>query len=281
MHNTIKKWFPLFALPTFIAFIIAFLAPFFMGLYLSFCKYKVVNNVEAFVGFDNYIKAFTRNNDFVNALGFTTKFTIVSVITINMLAFILAMMLTKALKGTNVFRTIFFMPNLIGGLVLGYIWSMIINGVLYYFNASMMLNANYGFWGMVILMNWQMIGYMMIIYISGIQNISPDLLEAAEIDGANKWQRLIHVTIPQIMPSITICLFLTITNTFRLFDQNLALTQGGPDKETQMIALDIYNTTYFMNKVGIGQAKAVMFSILVAVIALTQLFLTRRKEVES
>lgn len=280
MEKAIKKWFPLFALPTLIAFTIAFLYPFFMGMYLSFCKFKTVEKTT-FVALDNYAKAFS-NEDFLNALWFTVKFTIVSVITINILAFVLAMLLTKALKGTNVFRTIFFMPNLIGGIVLGYIWIMIINGILYYSGATITTSADYGFWGLVILMNWQLIGYMMIIYISGIQNISPDLIEAAEIDGANGWQKLIHVTLPQIMPSITICLFLTITNSFKLFDQNYALTAGAPGKQTQMLALDIYNTFYGrVGWQGVGQAKAVIFFIIVAAIALTQLYLTRSKEVEN
>ena len=280
MDKAIKKWFPLFALPTMVAFTIAFLAPFIMGLYLSLCKFKTVKDAK-FQEFNNYAKAFSDDN-FLNALWFTTKFTIVSVITINILAFILAMLLTKSLKGTNVFRTLFFMPNLIGGIVLGYIWIMIINGVLSYSNATITSDPNYGFWGLVILMNWQLIGYMMIIYISGIQNISPDLLEAAEIDGANKWQRLIHVTLPQIMPSITICLFLTLTNSFKLFDQNYALTAGAPGNKTQMLALDIYNTFYGrVGWQGVGQAKAVVFFIIVAAIALTQLYLTRSKEVEN
>ena len=280
MQKAIKKWFPVLALPTVVAFLISFLIPFIMGIYLSFCKFKTVNNAK-WVGFDNYLKAFA-NEDFINALWFTVKFTIVSVITINILAFLFAMLLTKALRGTNVFRTIFFMPNLIGGIVLGYIWLMIINGVLHYFNATITTDATYGFWGLVILMNWQLIGYMMIIYISGIQNISPDLIEAAQIDGANSVQRLFHITIPQVMPSITICLFLTLTNSFKLFDQNYALTAGAPGKSTQMLALDIYNTFYGrVGWQGVGQAKAVIFFLIVAAIALTQLFLTRRKEVEN
>lgn len=280
MQKAIKKWFPVLALPTVVAFLTSFLIPFIMGIYLSFCKFKTVKNAK-WVGFDNYLKAFA-NEDFINALWFTVKFTIVSVITINILAFLFAMLLTKALRGTNVFRTIFFMPNLIGGIVLGYIWLMIINGVLQYFNATITTNASYGFWGLVILMNWQLIGYMMIIYISGIQNISPDLIEAAQIDGANSVQRLFHITIPQVMPSITICLFLTLTNSFKLFDQNYALTAGAPGKSTQMLALDIYNTFYGrVGWQGVGQAKAVIFFLIVAAIALTQLFLTRRKEVEN
>lgn len=280
MQKAIKKWFPVFALPTVAAFIISFLVPFIMGVYLAFCKFKTVNNAK-WVGFDNFVKAF-QNKDFVNALWFTVKFTVVSVITINILAFLFAMLLTKALRGTNVFRTIFFMPNLIGGIVLGYIWLLIINGFLNFFGATITTDASYGFWGLVILMNWQLIGYMMIIYISGIQNISPDLIEAAQIDGANSAQRLFHITIPQVMPSITICLFLTLTNSFKLFDQCYALTAGAPGKSTQTLALDIYNTFYGrVGWQGVGQAKAVIFFLIVAAIALTQLFLTRRKEVEN
>ena len=280
MQKTIKKWFPVFALPTVLAFLVAFIIPFIMGIYLSFTKFTTVTTAK-WVGIDNYIKAFS-NPDFVNALWFTVKFTVISVITINVLAFLLALLLTKAIKGTNLFRTTFFMPNLIGGIVLGYIWLMIINGILYYSNATITTDPAYGFWGLVILMNWQLVGYMMIIYIAGIQNVSPDLLEAADIDGANSFQKLFKITIPQVMPSITICTFLTLTNSFKLYDQNLALTAGAPGKKTQMLALDIVNTFYGRpGWQGVGQAKAVIFFVIVAAIALTQLYLTRRKEVES
>lgn len=280
MQKTIKKWFPVFALPTVLAFLVAFVIPFIMGIYLSFTKFTTVTNAK-WVGIDNYIKAFS-NPDFVNALWFTVKFTVISVITINVLAFLLALLLTKAIKGTNLFRTTFFMPNLIGGIVLGYIWLMIINGILYYSNATITTDPAYGFWGLVVLMNWQLVGYMMIIYIAGIQNVSPDLLEAADIDGANSFQKLFKITIPQVMPSITICTFLTLTNSFKLYDQNLALTAGAPGKKTQMLALDIVNTFYGRpGWQGVGQAKAVIFFVIVAAIALTQLYLTRRKEVES
>lgn len=280
MQKSIKRWFPVFVLPTVLAFIVSFIAPFIMGIYLSFTKFKTVTNAK-WVGLSNYVKAF-EDADFVNALWFTVKFTVVSVITINVIAFLLALLLTKGLKGTNLFRTTFFMPNLIGGIVLGYIWLMIINGVLSYAGLSITYDASYGFWGLVILMNWQLIGYMMIIYVAGIQNVSPDLLEAADIDGATSFQKLIKITIPQVMPSVTICTFLTLTNSFKLFDQNLALTAGAPGKQTQMLALDIYNTFYGrVGYQGVGQAKAVVFFIIVAIIALTQLYLTRSKEVES
>lgn len=280
MQKAMKKWFPVLVLPTLAAFLIAFIIPFIMGIYLSFTKFSTVENAQ-WVGIENYIKAFS-NADFINALWFTVKFTVVSVITINVLAFLLALLLTKAIKGTNLFRTTFFMPNLIGGIVLGYIWLMIINGVLYYSNATITTDPAYGFWGLVILMNWQLVGYMMIIYIAGIQNVSPELMEAADIDGANSWQKLWKITVPQVMPSITICVFLTLTNSFKLFDQNYALTAGAPGKQTQMLALDIYNTFYGrVGWQGVGQAKAVIFFVIVAVIALTQLYLTRRREVES
>ena len=281
MSKTLRKYFAFFALPTFIAFAISFLIPFVMGVYLSFTEFTTVTNTQ-WVGLANYVKAFTGSRDFLNALWFTVKFTVVSVITINLLSFALAMLLTRAMKGTNLFRTVFFMPNLIGGIVLGYIWQIIINGFLLRFGVDITFSAKYGFWGLVVLMNWQLVGYMMVIYIAGIQNISCELTEAAAIDGASGWQSLIHVTIPNVMPSITICTFLTLTNSFKLFDQNFALTGGAPAKETQMLALDIYSTFYGrVGFEGVGQAKATVFFIVVGVIAFTQLMLTRRKEVEN
>ena len=279
MQKTLKRYFPIFVLPTLIAFSFAFIIPFVMGVYLSFCKFKTITNAQ-FVGLGNYIKIFA-DKDFVNAFGFTLKFSVVSIVTINVFAFILALALTRKIKGTNLFRTVFFMPNLIGGIILGYIWQQMINAVLLKYETTLVANPTYGFWGLIILMNWQMIGYMMIIYVAGLQNVPTDLIEAAEIDGATSLQTLFKVKIPMVMPSITICLFLTVSNSFKLFDQNLALTAGAPSKKTAMLALDIYNTFYGRNGYeGVGQAKAVIFFILVTVIALTQNYLTRRKEVQ-
>lgn len=279
MQKTLKRYFPIFVLPTLIAFSFAFIIPFVMGVYLSFCKFKTITNAQ-FVDLDNYIKIFA-DKDFVNAFGFTLKFSVVSIVTINVFAFILALALTRKIKGTNLFRTVFFMPNLIGGIILGYIWKQMINAVLLKYETTLVANPTYGFWGLIILMNWQMIGYMMIIYVAGLQNVPTDLIEAAEIDGATSLQTLFKVKIPMVMPSITICLFLTVSNSFKLFDQNLALTAGAPSKKTAMLALDIYNTFYGRSGFeGVGQAKAVLFFIVVAVIALGQLVLTRRKEVE-
>ncbi|MGO4961604.1 carbohydrate ABC transporter permease [Jeotgalibaca porci] len=279
MHKSLKKYFPIFVLPTLLAFIIAFLIPFILGVYLSFTEFNTVRDA-VWIGFENYKKAFA-DPTFVSALWFTVKFTVVSVVSINILAFLLALLLTGTIKGTKLYRTVFFMPNLIGGIVLGYVWLAIINSILYNFGVTITFNPSYGFWGLVIMMNWQLIGYMMVIYISGIQNISEDLFEAAKIDGASKLQILKNVTIPLVTPSATICLFLTLTNSFKLFDQNLALTNGAPAENTTMLALNIYKTFYGrMGWEGVGQAKAVIFFILVGIIAITQVYLTRSKEVE-
>lgn len=279
MQKTLKKYFAVFTVPTLLAFCLAFVVPFLMGLYLSFCNFTTVTNAK-FVGFDNYIKAFAEP-DFLNAMLFTVKFAVIAIVSINIFAFALSLLLTRKIKGTNLFRTVFFMPNLIGGIILGYIWQSMINAILVKYETTLVANATFGFWGLVVLMNWQMIGYMMIIYIAGLQNVPTDLIEAAEIDGATGWQTLLKIKIPMVMPSISICLFLTLSNCFKLFDQNLALTAGAPSKKTAMMALDIYNTFYGRAGFeGVGQAKAVMFFIIVATIAITQLAATRSKEVE-
>lgn len=280
MEKNIKKFFPVFVLPTFISFAVVFLIPFVLGIYLSFTEFTTVDNAQ-WVGLDNYIKAFTLDENFKNALFFTIKFTIVSVVTINFISFFLALLLTKSIKGTNFFRTVFFMPNLIGGIVLGYIWNLLINAVLGAFGLDITYDARFGFWGLVFLLNWQLIGYMMVIYIAGLQNVPKELNEAAMIDGASSLSVLRNITIPMVMPAVTICLFLTLTNSFKLFDQNLALTGGAPARETSMLALDIYNTFYGrIGWQGVGQAKAVVFFLIVAIIAFVQLKITGRKEVE-
>ena len=283
MEKALKKWFPLFVLPTFAAFCVGFIWPFIQGIYLSFCQFITVDNAK-FIGISNYVKALS-DETFGNSFWFTVIFAIVSTLLINGIAFAIALALTKEIKGTNIFRTVFFMPNLIGGIVLGYIWQILLNCVLSNLAQPLLaLNTTAGFWGIIILMCWQQIGYMMIIYIAGLQNVPPDLVEAASIDGANAIQTLVKVKIPMLMSSFTICLFLTITNSFKLFDQNLALTAGEPAHATEMLALNIYNTFYFRagpSWKGIGQAKAVVFFILVVVISLTQLYATRSKEVQA
>jgi raffinose/stachyose/melibiose transport system permease protein len=280
VEKSLNKYFLFFLGPTLIAFSIAFIAPFIMGVVLSFTHFTTMEDVQ-WVGFSNYLRAFS-NPDFVNALGFSALFTVVSVVIINVAAFALALLLTRGYRGTNAFRTMIFMPNLIGGIVLGYIWQFIINGFLSVFGVTITVDPKYGFWGLIILSNWQFIGYMMIIFIAGIQNIPNDVLEAAKIDGAGKVMVLRKIIIPMVMPSITITLFMTITNSFKMFDQNLALTAGLPGKRTAMLALDIFNTFYSRSGwEGVGQAKALMFFLMVVVIALIQLTITRKKEVES
>jgi raffinose/stachyose/melibiose transport system permease protein len=274
------RYYAFFTLPTLIAFVIAFLIPFILGIYLSFTEFTTVTNSQ-WVGVSNYMHAFTDNANFQNAMIFTVKFAVVAVVLINLLAFSLALLLTRGIRGTNLFRTVFFMPNLIGGIILGYIWLLIINGVLINFGVDITYDARYGFWGLVLVTNWQMIGYMMIIYVAGILGISPELFEAAKIDGANSWQTLRNITIPLVTPAITICTFLTVANSFKLFDQNLALTAGAPARETSMLALDIFNTFYgSIGSEGIGQAKAVIFFLIVGAIVLIQLGLARRTEIE-
>ena len=289
MSKTLGKWGWFFLGPVLVAFAIGFVWPFIQGIYLSLCKFKLISDAK-FIGFDNYIKAFQDEN-FLRSFWYTALFALVSLVIINVLAFAVAYALTQGIKGSNIFRTVFFMPNLIGGIVLGYIWSMIFDGILSKFGTSILQNSTWGFWGLIILLCWQQIGYMMIIYIAGLQAVSEDIHEAAMIDGANGWQKLFRVTIPNVMPSITICTFLTLTNGFKLFDQNLALTAGlpyiiQPDgsaiKTTEMLALNIYQTFYSQGTTspGVAQAKAVVFFVLVAGLGLMQLAITRKKEVQ-
>lgn len=279
MEKAISKYFGIFILPTFLAFIIGFILPFCLGVWLSFCEFTTVLDAQ-FVGFANYTKA-VADPVFGHAFWYTVAFTLVTVTLVNVIAFAVASALTHNIRGTNVFRTVFFMPNLIGGIVLGYIWQLIFNGILAYWNQALALNEYYGFWGLVILICWQQIGYMMIIYIAGLQAIPDSVNEAAAIDGTSKSTKLFKVTIPMMMPSITICTFLTLTNSFKLFDQNLSLTAGEPNQMSEMLALNIYNTFYGrVGYEGVGQAKAVIFFVLVVVLSMIQLYFTRRKEVE-
>ena len=278
MNKSIKKYFPLFALPTLVAFTIGFIIPFAMGIYLSFCKFTTVTDAK-FVGLSNYTKIFG-DETFVHSLWYTALFTIVSVLAINFFAFVIAMLLTKGIKGTNFFRTVFFMPNLIGGIVLGYIWQILLNGILGHFGRTLTYSSSYGFWGLIILMNWQQVGYMMIIYIAQLESIPESYLEAAKIDGATAFQTFLKIKLPLVAPAFTIGLFLSISDSFKMFDQNLSLTAGGPANSTEMIALNIYNTAFKESKLGQAQAKAVVFLIVVVVISVTQLILSKRKEVE-
>ena len=279
MEKAMKRYMPIFVLPTFCAFILGFIIPFVMGIGLSFFEFTTVTDAH-FVGLSNYVKAF-QDTVFRHSFWYTALFAAVSLAVINVIAFALAAALTQEMRGTNIFRTIFFMPNLIGGIVLGYIWQLIFNGILSHYSTALALNEWYGFWGLIILVSWQQIGYMMIIYIAGLQAIPGDVTEAAQIDGATRIQRLFKVTIPMMMPSITICMFLSLTNGFKLFDQNLSLTAGEPSKMSEMMALNIFNTFYGRTGwEGVGQAKAVIFFVIVVAISMIQLKATRSKEVQ-
>lgn len=288
-EKVIKRYWPIFVIPTLAAFAIGFIWPFIQGIYLSFCSFTTIDKSK-WVGFDNYLRALGLDKNFkdpsplTDSLWFTVAFAVVSIVLINVIAFIFALVLTRGLKGTNIFRTIFFMPNLIGGVVLGYIWKVLINCVLLLVKEPLLaLNSTAGFWGLIILMVWQQVGYMMIIYIAGLQSIPESLIEAAQIDGATSMQTLFKIKLPMVMSSITICVFLTLTNSFKLFDQNMALTNGDPANSTTMLALNIYKTFYDRigaSWKGLGQAKAVLFSILVIGISLIQLKATRSKEVQ-
>jgi raffinose/stachyose/melibiose transport system permease protein len=285
MEKGIRKYCPVFVLPTMIAFAIGFIVPFLYGIFLSFCKFTTVTNWK-WVGIQNYTKIFFVNGkldtSFIHSIWYTALFTVVSVLIINVVSFVIAMALTKGIKGTNIFRTVFFLPNLIGGIVLSYIWLMIFNAILQNYRMTIVSSQWTAFWGLIAVVCWQQIGYMMIIYVAGIQNVPGELIEAAKIDGANAWQTLCNVTLPMLMPTITICSFLTLTNGFKLFDQNLALTGGNPGKTSQLLALNIYDTMYGTTGwQGVGQAKAVIFFILVALISVAQNKITTSKEVES
>lgn len=276
--KSVRRWWALFALPTFAAFLIGFLVPFVMGVYLSFCKFSTVTDAK-FVGLRNYKYVFA-DSTFVHALWYTVAFTIITTLIINVIGFAIAYMLTKAIRGATVFRSVFFMPNLIGGIILGYVWMLLLNGFLAHWGRSITFSGVYGFWGMVLLVSWQQIGYMMIIYIAGLQSLPTDVLEAAAVDGASGGQTLFRVTIPLMMPSITVCTFLTVTNGFKLFDQNLALTGGAPSYKSELLAMNIFRTFYGrIGFEGVGQAKAVVFFIIVATISLIQNKLTTNKEV--
>ena len=281
MEKSMRKYWPIFVLPTMLAFLIGFLIPFIMGIYLSFCNFTTVTDAQ-FVGLANYIRIFTDpSSNFLHSLWLTSLFTVVNVVLINVFGFVLALLLVRGFKGTNLFRTVFFMPNLIGGIVLGWIWNLLLTGILDKFGRTLVYSETYGFWGLTVLMLWQQAGYMMIIYIAGLQSIPDDLIEAASIDGATPLQTLFKIKIPMVMPSITICTFLTLTNSFKLFDQNLALLSAESSGKLKLLALDIYETFYGRNGwEGAGQAKAVVFTIIVALIAMVQMRLTNRKEVQ-
>ena len=290
MQKAIKRYFPVFVLPTLIAFTIGFLAPFVLGVYLSFCKFTTVTDAR-FIGLSNYAKILG-DGDFLHSLWFTALFTIVTVLLINIFAFAVAMLLTKSIKGTNIFRTVFFMPNLIGGIVLGYVWQFVFNNVLIKMtnNISLLSKTNTAMMAIIVVYIWQYAGYIMLIYVTGLTQVPKDVLEASQIDGANAVTTLFKIKIPMIAATITICTFLTLTSAFKQFDVNMALTNGTGSvtsffgnyltNGTQMLALNIYNTAISKNNYALGQAKAILFFIILAAVSIIQVRISNKKEVE-
>lgn len=281
-----NTWFWLFLAPVMLSLFFVVILPLIFGIYYSFTDWNGIIATR-FVGIKNYINVF-QSTTFLNALWFTTKFAVVAIIMENVIGLALAMLVTQKFKGRYLLRTVFFMPNLIGGLILGFIWQFIFIkafaavGSVIGVSAleSWLATPGTGFWGMIILMSWQYAGYIMVIYIAYLENVDHELIEAAEIDGASAWQRFFHITVPMIAPAFTINVFLTLSNSFKLYDQNLSLTAGGPYDSTQMLAMDIYNTAFSQNNMALGQSKAVVFFLIVAIISLTQVYYSKKREVE-
>lgn len=281
MERSLRRWWPLFVLPIMAAFAVGFLWPFLSGLYLSFCRFTTISNAS-FVGLANYVQAFTDGSSrFVHALWFTALLALCATVLVNVAGLAAALGLTKGIWGTHLFRTVFFMPNLIGGIVLGWLWQVLLNGLLARWNVTLAFSEWYGFGGLLVVLLWQQAGYMMILYIAGLTAIPESLPEAAAMDGANGWQLLLHVRLPLLRPTITVCTFLTLTNGLKLFDQNLSLTAGMPSGRSELLALNIYNTFYGRTGwEGVGQAKAAVFCLIVGLIGLLQLRFTGSREVE-
>ncbi|MGN7454533.1 carbohydrate ABC transporter permease [Paenibacillus pasadenensis] len=285
-----KSWIQqiVFTGPVTLAFAIIVALPFFMGMYYSFFEWNGVSDNAEFIGLSNFINIFS-DQTFLSSFAFTARFTVAAVILSNLVGFLLALLLVQPLKSRNVLRTIFFMPNVIGGLLLGFIWQFIfVKGFAAVgektgwalFNLPWLGDETTAFWGIVIVTIWSTAGYLMVIYISALINVPRELIEAASIDGATPWQRLRHITVPLIMPAVTISLFLALSWSFKSFDIILSLTKGGPYNSTQSVALNIYNEAFQNNNYGLGTAKALVFFIVVALISSAQVWLTKRKEVQ-
>lgn len=283
-NRDLSYW--LFLAPVLLALSLVVLIPLILGIYYSFTAWNGIQ-VGSFVGFENYLKVF-KDQEFTDSLWFTVKFSVVSIILINFIGLSLALIVTSKIKSNKFLRTIFFMPNLIGGLILGFIWQFIfikvfagVGDLLGIQSLDGWLSTTQtGFWGMVILMSWQMSGYIMVIYIAYLEGVPHELLEAAEIDGASPFQRFRYVVFPLVAPAFTVSMFLTLSNTFKLYDQNLSLTGGGPYNSTQMVAMQIFKTAFGDNQMAFAQAKAVIFFIIVAIISLTQVYINKKREVE-
>lgn len=275
--------------PTSLFFFMIVLIPFILGLYYSFTSWNGISRHVEWTGLRNYLHIFTKDPSFLHSFWFTAKFTLFGLVLTNLLGFALAYVLTRKLFTRNALRTVFFVPHVIGGLLLGFIWQFIfVRGFSSigqatgwsFFNLPWLGTGGTAFWAIVIVFVWQNAGYLMVIYISAINNVPKSLIEASKVDGAGRFQALRHVTIPLVMPAVTVCLFLSISWSFKLFDLNLSLTKGGPFKATESVALNIYNEAYTISRFGMGSAKAMIFFIIVAAISLLQVRATKKREVE-
>ncbi|GIP38718.1 ABC transporter permease [Paenibacillus sp. J31TS4] len=287
LGNWALQW--VFTGPALLFFAVVVVVPFLLSIYYSFTEWNGVSQDVKWAGISNFKYILTEDGGFRRSFWFTIRFTVTMVIFTNLLGFVLALLLTQGLKTRNVLRTVFFMPNVIGGLLLGFIWQFIfVKGFstigektgLGFFELPWLGDETTAFWALIIVSVWQGAGYLMIIYIAGLINIPKELTEAATIDGASRWQMLRNITLPLVMPSVTVCLFLAISWAFKMFDLNLSLTQGGPYGSTESVALNIYQEAFRNNRLGLGTAKALIFFLVVAAVSLIQVTITKRKEVE-
>lgn len=276
------------AVPVFV-FLSVVIIPFLLGLYMTVTESTGTNISTEFVGLKNYVDAF-KDPGFWDSIILTFKYTFWSLILTNLIAFILALMVTSGFKGQNFFRMGFFTPNLIGGVILGFIWQFIFSRILVFagesfgisiFEGSWLSDPKMALWALVIVGVWQNSGYMMLLYIAGLTGIPKSLIEAASLDGANNWQILSKIKLPMMVPSFTISIFLTLQRGFMVYDTNLSLTKGGPYRSTELISMHVYNDAFLYQNYGTGQAKAIILFVIVAAIALTQVAIMKRKEVEA
>jgi len=284
-----RYWYVLFTMPLFLIFTTVVIIPFIIGIVYSFIQWDGISaNPKVFVGFENYINIL-QDDRFFSSAWHTIKFTVIALISVNIMGLLFSFLVTSSLRGTTAARTMFFLPNLIGGLILGYIWKFIITDIFKYLGNSTgwtgfffnwLLDPNFALYALVIVFTWQMAGYTMIIYIAGIQGIPEDVMEAAKVDGANAWYRLTKIIFPLLMPSFTISFFMTLSGAFKIFDVNLSLTNGGPINATEMFAMNIYNEIFGYGHYGLGQAKAIVFFVVVAAVTITQVIITKKKEVQ-
>ncbi|AIQ14012.1 raffinose/stachyose/melibiose transport system permease protein [Paenibacillus sophorae] len=279
----------LFTGPTLFAFVAVMIVPFLYGIYLTFTNWDGISTTQSLVGFQNYGSVF-KDAEFWKSFGLTLKYVLFTVVFINVLAFLLAYLLTKGLKGQSFFRAGFFLPNLLGGIVLGFIWQFIFNNVLVFlgqkmgiglFSTSWLSDPNRAFWTLVIVAVWQYAGYMMVIYVAGLTGVPGDILEAASIDGANGWLKMTRMTIPLMVPSFIVCIFLSLQRGFMVYDVNLALTKGGPFKSTELVSMHVYQKAFLSRDYGVGQAEALVLFLIVAVITLLQVYFSKKMEVEA